>query len=233
MVMKKIGIVGGMGPESTVDYYQGIIDAFKEKGGGFSYPEIIMYSVNLSELLMMMEHKEWTRLTEWLVRKIEALRRAGAEFAAIGANTPHVVFDDVDAEASLPIISIVEATCRSAKDRGVKRPLLLGTKFTMESDFFQKPFRDQGMSIVVPDYEDREYIHLKLMSEIELGIIQDSTRDGLLAIVKKMIEKASIDSVILGCTELPMILTRDEFGIPFLNTTAIHIGSIVDYCLST
>lgn len=230
--MKTIGIVGGMGPESTVDYYRGIIDVFKEKDSGFSYPEIIMYSVNLSELLMMMEHKEWTRLTRWLLRKIEALRRAGAAFAAIGANTPHIVFEDVDAESSLPLISIVEETCRSANNRELKKPLLLGTKFTMEADFFQKPFRERDIAIVVPDYEDREYIHHKLMSEIELGIIQDSTRDGLLSIIKKMIEREGIDSVILGCTELPLILTRDEFGIPFLNTTAIHIESIVRHCLS-
>lgn len=231
--MKTIGIVGGMGPESTVDYYRGIIDAFKKENSGFSYPEIIMYSVNLSELLMMMEHKEWTRLTEWLLKKIEALRRAGAAFAAIGANTPHIVFDDVDAQSSLPVISIIEETCRAVDNRGLKKPLLLGTKFTMESDFFQKPFQDRGISIIIPDYEDREYVHLKLMSEIELGIIQDSTRNGLLAIIKKMIDNADVDSVILGCTELPLILTQDEFGIPFLNTTAIHIESIINYCQSS
>jgi len=231
--MKTIGIVGGMGPESTIDYYRGIIDAFKEKAGGFSYPEIIVYSVNLSELLMMMENREWTRLTKWLVEKIEALRRAGASFAAIGANTPHIVFDNVDARASLHVISIIEETCRTASHRGLRKPLLLGTKFTMESDFFQKPFHERGMSVIVPEYEDREYIHLKLMSEIELGIMRESTRDGLLAIVKKMMAKEGIDSVVLGCTELPLILRRDEFGIPFLNTTAIHIESIVTYCLST
>jgi aspartate racemase len=229
--MKKIGIIGGMGPESTVDYYKGIMQAFYHRGDT-TCPEIILYSVNMYEMLKMVEEKRWDDLTEWLLGKMDALMSAGAEFAVIGANTPHVVFDDVAVRSPLPLVSIVEETYRTAEQMAVKRPGLMGTLFTMQSDFFRKPFSRGDMAIVVPDQEDRDYIHHKLFSEIELGIIKDSTRRDLLNIVKKMIDTRSIDSLILGCTELPMILDRDEYGIPFFNTTAIHIESIVRHCLA-
>lgn len=229
--MKKIGIIGGIGPESTLDYYRGIIDAFRERIGGMNYPDIIIYSADLTALLQILEAKALDKLVEWLLDRVEALRRAGAEFAVIASNTPHVVFDEVARRSPLPLLSIVEETCRKAENLGVRRPGLMGTRFTMEADFFRKPFHLRGMSIVVPSAEEQQFIHEKLFSEIELGIIKESTREGLLAIVQKMIERDAIDSLILGCTELPLILVRDEFGIPFLNTTAIHVEGIVRYCL--
>jgi aspartate racemase len=230
--MKKIGIIGGIGPESTVDYYKRIISAFQEQQSDLQgYPEIIIYSANLTDLMQMLEGKQWDKLIDWLVHKIMALYNAGAEFAVIGSNTPHIVFDDVRPRSPIPMISIIEETCKKARALNLKKPGLMGTKFTMESDVFQKPFLENGMEVVVPEYEDRELIHLKLFSEIERGIIKDSTRKELLSIVKRMIDNYSIDSLILGCTELPLILDREEYGIPFLNTTAIHAESIVKYCL--
>lgn len=229
--MKKIGIIGGIGPESTVDYYKGIIRIFLEQYADLAYPEIIIFSVNMNRLLKMVENREWNKLTEWLVGKVKALHRAGAEFAVIGSNTPHIVFNDVQSKSPIPLLSIVGETCKKADSLGLKKPGLLGTKFTMESDFYIKPFENIGMKVVVPEEQDRQLIHEKLFSEIELGIIKDSTRKELLSVVKRMIDKESIDSVILGCTELPLILEKDEFGIPFLNTTAIHTDSIVEYCI--
>lgn len=229
--MKKIGIIGGIGPESTLDYYRGIIDAFRDRIGGMNYPDIIIYSANLTELLEILESKALDRLADWLLSRIEALQRAGAEFAAIASNTPHVVFDEVAKRSHLPLISIVEATCAKAESLGVKRLGLMGTRFTMQADFFQRPFRERGMTVFVPSPEEQQYIHEKLFSEIELGIIKDETREALLAISKRMIERDAIDSLILGCTELPLILPGEAHGIPFLNTTAIHVESIVTYCL--
>jgi aspartate racemase len=229
--MKKIGIIGGIGPESTVDYYKLIIGAFHGKQADLGYPEIIIYSANLSSLMRILEAKEWDNLTEWLLEKVVALHKAGADFAVIGSNTPHIVFDKVKSRSPIPMLSIVEETCYNAQKRGVSKLGLLGTRFTMESDFFKKPFGDRGMAVITPEKEDQELIHHRLFSEIELGIIKDSTKDELLSIVKKMINRHSIDALILGCTELPLILKKDEFGIPFLNTTAIHAESIVNYCL--
>jgi aspartate racemase len=229
--MKRIGIIGGIGPESTVDYYKLIINAFHKKQTDLGYPEIIIYSANLSSLMKILEAKDWIGLTDWLLGKVISLHKAGAEFAVIGSNTPHIVFDKVSSRSPIPMLSIIEETRKDAQKRGFRKLGLLGTRFTMESDFYKKPFGDNGMAIVVPEKEDRELINHRLFSEIELGIIKDSTREELLSIVKKLIERHSIDAIILGCTELPLILTKDEFGISFLNTTAIHAESIVNYCI--
>jgi aspartate racemase len=228
--MKKIGLIGGIGPESTLDYYRLIIRSFQERKSQ-DYPEILIYSANLTELLTLMEEKRWEALTEWLLHKIEALRNAGAEFAAIGSNSPHVVFDVVQPRSPLPLVSIVEATCRKAHDLGTKRLGLMGTAFTMQADFFQRPFLSKGMTVVVPAPDDQQLIHRRLFTEIELGIIKDSTRQELLAVARRMIDRDGIEALILGCTELPLILTQDEFGIPFLNTTAIHADAMVLHAL--
>lgn len=229
--MKRIGIIGGIGPESTVDYYKLIINFFNENGADLGYPEIIIYSANLADLMKILEAKDWEGLTDWLLEKVVSLHKAGAEFAVIGSNTPHIVFDKVNSKSPIPMLSIIEETRKRAQKIGSKKLGLLGTKFTMESDFFKKPFGDNEMAVVVPDKEDQELIHHRLFSEIELGIIKDSTRGELLSIVKKMIDRHSIDALILGCTELPLILNRGEFGIPFLNTTSIHAESIINFCI--
>jgi aspartate racemase len=229
--MKRIGIIGGLGPESTIDYYKLIIGAFKGKQASFNYPEIIIYSVNLSEFMELLEARKWGQLAEWLLDKVRLLAEAGAEFAAIGSNTPHIVFDEVSSKSPVPMLSIVEATCARAQAMGLKRLGLLGTAFTMSSDFYQKAFRAKGLSLLVPEERDRKLINDRLFSEIELGIIKDSTRQELLSVVVRMIERQAIDSVVLGCTELPLILDRNEYGIPFLNTTAIHAEGIARYCL--
>lgn len=230
--MKTIGIVGGLGPESTLDYYREIIAAFKASHGNLEYPEIIIYSVNLGEILPLINEKNWARLSEVLLKKIDALYRAGAQFAAIASNTPHIIFHDLQSRSPIPLLSIVEATCAKAKQIGVKRAGLMGTKFTMESDFYQKVCIPEGISIVIPSAEEQHFINQKLFTEIELGIFKDSTRDALLAITNRMFETESIDALILGCTELPLIISENALGIPFLNTTAIHCEHIVSFCLN-
>jgi aspartate racemase len=229
--MKRIGIVGGLGPESTIDYYRGIIYAFRKMQASSATPEIIIYSADVSRLMEMAEAKQWDELVEWLLERINALHRAGAQFAAIGSNTPHIVFDEVKSRSPVPMLSIVEETCLKAESLSLNKLGLMGTKFTMQSDFFQKQFHTKEMSVIVPKNDEIQIIHNKLMSEIELGIIKESTRKELLSIVKRMIDEESIEALILGCTELPMILDKEEYGIRFLNTTAIHIDSIVKYCV--
>ncbi|GFO54958.1 racemase [Geomonas sp. Red276] len=229
--MKRIGLVGGIGPESTLDYYRRIIDAGREHTGGLSTPEIVIYSADVNEALGLMEANDLDGLASWLLVKIEALAAAGADFAAITANTPHLVFDMVAARSPLPLISIVEATSVAAKATGLRRVGLMGTLFTMQADFYKKPFRDHGTEVIVPLPEEQELIHERLFTEIELGIIRDETRDELMAICGKMKERDGIDSLILGCTELPLILPDQGHGIPFLNTTAIHVERIVRECV--
>ena len=227
--MKRIGIIGGLGPESTIEYYKGIINIFRRRD--LAAPEIIIYSTDVNRLLELAEAREWNKLVEWLVEMVNALHNAGAEFAIIGSNTPHIVFDKVKSKSPIPMLSIVDETCNQASNMKLKKLGLMGTKFTMESDFFQKAFHDAGISIIVPMKDEQQFIYNKIISEIALGIIKNSTRQELLSVVKRMIDEDSIDGLILGCTELPLILEKDEYGIPFLNTTAIHVKSIVDYCI--
>lgn len=228
--MKRIGIIGGLGPEATVYYYKEIINAFKIENSDLNYPEIIVYSVNMSEFIGFMKVKKYKQATDYLAKRIESLRLAGAEFAALSANTPHQLFDELQEKSKIPLISIVEATCREAKKRGLKRPGLFGTEFTMNATFFPDVFKKEGIEVIMPCNEDKELINYKLFSEIELGIFKDETREILTGIIEKMVREQNIDSLILGCTEFPIILTSETYaGIPILNTTKIHVDSIAKY----
>ncbi len=226
--MKKIGIVGGLGPEATLDYYRIIIDAFQRRQKGM-YPAVIIYSLNIREFPHV--DKERKKLINWLASAVTSLYKAGADFGLIAAGTPHVVFDDVKALSPIPLLSIVEETCKVVERLRLKKVGLLGTKITMSRDFFQRVFSKRGISLVVPTEQEQDYINTKLFTEIMFHTIVEDTRQGLLKIVKRLLDRESIEGVILGCTELPLILTKDEYGIPFLNTTRIHAESAVDYCL--
>ena len=229
--MKKIGIIGGLGPESTIDYYKRIIAFFHHQNQSFSTPEIIVYSVDMAEMFSMLTEQRWEALTEWLAGKVTALKNAGADFAVISSNTPHVVFDQLVAQSSLPLISIVTATLESAQAMGLKKVGLLGTGFTMQTNFFGESFAKKGIAVVVPNTQEQHYIQDKLFTEIELGIFTDETRQGLLAIVDTMKNRDGIEAVILGCTELPLILDMDGSVVPFLNTAAIHVDAICKRCM--
>jgi len=229
--MKKIGIIGGTGPESTVDYYNEIINAFKDGSGDMNYPEIIIYSINLGKMIGLMRAGQFDEVTGYLVEKIECLEKAGAEFAVLSANTPHIFFDQISEKSTLPLISIVEATCAETIRKGLKRPGLIGTDFTMKASFYPDMFKKKGIEVIMPEAEDQELISMKLFTEIELGIFKDETRQLLIRIIEKMVREQKIDSLILGCTEFPLILTEAEYaGIPMLNTTRIHVDEIVGFC---
>jgi aspartate racemase len=227
--MKTIGILGGLGPEATVVYYNGIINAFKT--GDFVYPQIIIYSVNMSEFIGLMKEKRYDEAAGKLVEKTFSLKEAGADFAAISSNTPHMLFDKIKARAPLHLVSILESTALECTKKGLKRPGLMGTGFTMNATFFQEALNLHGIEVILPDEEDRNLIDYRIFSEIELGIFNDSTRHELISITEKMVREKNIDSLILGCTELSLIMTDPVYaGIPMLDTTMIHVGEIVRFC---
>ena len=231
--MKNIGIIGGLGPEATIDYYNELINAFKKDNDDLNYPEIIIYSVNMSVFIGYMTVKKYDEATAYLSDKIEALKHAGADFVAISANTPHLLFDQLKKKSTIPLLSIVEATRDEALKKGLKRAGLFGTGFTMDANFYPEVFKSSGIEIVMPDKEDKEQINYKLFSEIELGIFKDETREMLIGIIEKMVREQHIDSIILGCTEFPLILKEKQYaGIPVLNTTKIHVDALVNYCKS-
>ncbi len=226
--MRKIGIIGGLGPEATIDYYRTIINECRAQTKG-DVPEIIVYSLNLGDFPSIDNEDA---LVEWLLDGLKALHRAGADFAVISANTPHIVFDKVEKSSPLPLLSIVEETAKAAKALGVNRVGLFGTKVTMSSDFYQRVFEKYGISIVAPTRDEQDYINDKILSELIFNTIVEETRDGLLKIAGRMIHDEGIQALILGCTEIPLILTHDALGIRFLNTTRIHALAAVGYCLA-
>jgi aspartate racemase len=231
--MKTLGIIGGLGPESTLDYYQTIIRLFRRRVGGDSYPQFFINSLDLNKVREPVLANDLEQLTANLIAAIGPLARAGADFGLIAANTPHLVFNSVAAKSPIPLISIVEATTAFAKDRQFKRLAIFGTKFTMNGEFFAAPFAHEAIELVRPNANDQNYIHDKYMNELVPGKFLPETRAGLLAIVDRMKEKTEIDGVILAGTELPLILRDAEHkGIPFLNTTDIHCQAAVAEMLS-
>jgi len=231
--MKTLGIIGGLGPESTVDYYQKIIALYRERTGKGRYPEFIINSINLRKGLDFMDADDLAGMADYLLEGIGKLARAGADFGLISANTPHIVFDQLEPRSPIPLISIVEATCASAKARNLKRLGLFGTRYTMRGAFYAKVFSREGIELLIPEPNDQDYIHEKYMNELIPGKFLPETRAGLLAIVDRMKAKTDIDGVILAGTELPLILRHsDHNGIPFLDTTKIHVEAAVDEMLS-
>ena len=226
--MSKIGIIGGMGPESTVDYYQRIIERYRQKVKDGSYPEMIISSLDMTSVMKLENAEHRNELIGLLSSEMNSLHHAGATIGCIACNALHCVFEPVKAQSPIPMVSILESTRRHAEALGLKKVGLMGIQLTMQRDFYQKEFNKSNIALVVPTLAEQEYIHEKLMTEIELGKFLNQTRQGLLKIVERMISEDSIEGLVLGCTELPLILTRDEFGIPFLNTSLIHIESIID-----
>jgi len=231
--MKMLGIIGGVGPESTIEYYQNIIALYRERQRDGSYPEFIINSVDLKKGLDFMAANNLAGMADYLLEEIGKLARADANFGLISANTPHIVFDEVSSKSPIPLISIVEATCAAAKARNLKRLALLGTRYTMQGTFYPKVFSREGIELVAPDAKDQEYIHDKYLNELVPGNFLPKTRDGLLAIVDHMQATNEIDGLILAGTELPLILRdADHRGIPLLDTTKIHCQAAVAEMLS-
>jgi len=231
--MKTLGIIGGLGPESTVDYYQKIISLYRERTGNGNYPQFIINSVDLKRGLAFMDANNLSGMAGYLVEGIRKLARAGADFALIAANTPHIVFDDVASNSPIPLISIVEATCAAAKARNLRLLALLGTRYTMQANFYPKVFSREQIELLVPERGDQDYLHQKYFNDLVHGKFLPETRAGLLAIVDRMKVKSDIDGVILAGTELPLILRNADYnGIPLLDTTKIHCNAAVDQMFS-
>ena len=227
--MRTLGIVGGIGPEATLDYYKSLMDLHREQNPEADPPSIIINSINLKKAIALVTANRLHELAFFFVEEIHKLAKAGADFGLLAANTPHIVFDEIAANSPIPLISIVEATREEAKRRGLKRVGLLGTRFTMKASFYPEVFARENMEIRVPNDRDQDYIHEKYFGELVKGIFLDETRAELTAIIQRMTERDDIQAVILGGTELPLILRAEEVpGVPLLDTTQIHVRAALD-----
>jgi aspartate racemase len=221
-----LGIVGGLGPESTIDYYRRIVQEWRRDDPA-SYPSIVIDSLDVDRGLKLVEH-DHPALIEYLSASIARLAAAGADFVAMAANTPHVVFDQLRARASVPMVSIVEACADEAERRRLRRVGLLGTRFTMEGSFYPIVFDRRGIAVVIPTPPERAWVHECYIGQMLRGDFRDETRDGVVTVIERMRKEDDIDGVILGGTELTLLLSSPVIAdIPALDTTALHVAAIV------
>lgn len=226
--MKKLGLVGGMGPESTIPYYHSIVYGVQEKVGKDFFPNLAIESVNVFEVLQFCKEEKYEELTDYLMDGINNLIRGGADFVALSANTPHIVFDKLQERTAVPLVSIIEATRDEAIRLNIHKVGLLGTIFTMTGDFFKKSFIDSNIEIIIPNQEEMEFVNHKISSELELGIVKDETLKEFQEIIRRMKQENGIEAIILGCTELPLLLNDEVSPVLCLDTMKIHVKKLIN-----
>lgn len=235
--MKTLGLIGGIGPESTIEYYRLIIAGYRERDPKRAYPSIIVNSINLQQYLDWINANQLEEFATGLVKEIEVLARAGADFAALCSNTPHIVFDELQRRSSLPLISIIEATCERVQQFGIKKIGLFGTRFTMQGRFYPDVFSRAAIELITPNDNEQAFIHDKYMNELLNDKFLPETREQLLTIADRMQATSGIEGIILGGTELPLLLSPGTFsdgqrnGVRFFDTTRIHVDRLVEELL--
>jgi len=230
--MKTLGLIGGIGPESTIEYYRLLVAGYRDKANG-EYPRVIINSIDLSRLIRWINAGELDQIAEYCSFEIAKLESAGADFAALCSNTPHIVFDQIQERTSLPLISIVESAREKVQTLGLKTVGLFGTRFTMQGSFYPTVFARAGIKLVTPAPDEQQFIHDKYMNELLNNQFLPQTRDQLLAIVDQLKGREDVEAIILGGTELPLLL-RDEShnGVSLLDTARIHVDALLRELLS-
>jgi aspartate racemase len=226
--MKKLGLIGGVGPESTIEYYRLIIKEYQNRTQTKEYPEMVIHSINMTEMLNYVFEKRYDDLVRFMVERIAVLEKAGVDLVAIASNTPHIVFDEIAERVNIHIISIVETACNYINNKNMRKVGLLGTKSTMTAGFYAKVAAKYHIQVIVPTPDEQDFIHGKYMSELIFNTIKPETKNRLVQIVGELKEKEGIEGLILGGTELPLILSQDDFNdIEVFDTTIIHVQGIV------
>jgi aspartate racemase len=230
IVMKTIGILGGLAPESTKTYYDHIIKKYYEKFEDYNYPEIVIYSVNFQKYVDWQNSGNWSAAEDDMVSVIEALYRAGAEIGIIATNTMHKVFFEVEERSPIPLLSIMDATAKRIKQREFKKVGLIGTIFTMQEPFYKDALAKCGIETLVPSPDDQEYINNVIYKELTIGEFKQDARNMFVKIVKELNSQGA-GGVILGCTEIPLLINEDDCGIPLFNTSFIHAEEALEFAL--
>ncbi|MCH5248125.1 MAG: amino acid racemase [Muribaculaceae bacterium] len=225
--MKKLGLIGGTGPESTLIYYAGITRGVQRKLNRPIFPSLSIESVDVYQVLEYCEKEQYDEMVKYFMNAIQNLYNAGAEFAALTANTSHIVFDRLQESSPIRLISIIDSTLAETKKHGYRRVGLIGTKFTMEKDFYKKPFLNNDIEIIIPNEEERQYVNEKISSELELNIIKKETLLNFQRIIRRMKDEEGIEAIILGCTELPLLLNDENCPVPCLDTVQIHLETLI------
>ncbi len=226
--MKKIGLVGGISWVSTTDYYRFINEGVNNKLGGLHFAECIIYSLNFGDI----QAKGWDHSFDLLLNACESLKKSGAESIVLCANTAHLYADELEKAVQLPIIHIGAETAKAINRRGFRKAGLLGTKFTMEMDFYRRTLEEYGLDVLIPEkQETRDYLQRTIKEELGIGLIHPDTKDRYVHIAQELIDRGA-ECIILGCTEIPMLISQADFTIPIFDTTKIHSEAIVEYIVS-
>jgi len=229
--MQMIGLIGGMSFESSAVYYRLVNEAVRARLGGLSSAEVILHSVNFEEIVALQKAGHWDAAADRLARAAEGLERAGAGCVLICTNTMHLVAEPVASRISVPLINIIDETAEVLAMHGAKRPLLLATRYTMEHGFYAERMRLHGIEVMVPDADGRTATHDIIFSELCAGKVRPQSREKLIAIVEKA-KTEGADSVILGCTEICLILDPDHLPLPGFDSTTIHADAAVEFSLA-
>jgi len=229
--MKTIGLVGGMSWESTLEYYRIINETVKEKLNKLHSAKIIMYSVDFEEIELLQHKGKWDELTSLMIEIAQRLEKAGADFIVICTNTMHKVAEDVEKSVEIPLLHIVDVTAEKIKAKGINKVGLLGTRFTMEDNFYRDRLRKHGIEAIIPSEKEREIVHSVIYNELCLGVIKESSREKFKEIIKNLAKRGA-EGVILGCTEIPLLVKQGDVDLPLFDTTEIHAKASVDFALS-
>lgn len=231
--MKTIGLLGGMTAESSAEYYKLINYFTREKLGGNHSAKSIMVSVDFGEMEPLMESGQWGKLEGEMVKAADDIKKGGADFLVICTNTIHKFADHIENTLNIPVLSIIDATAKKIKESGFGSIGLLGTRFTMEEDFYKmKLLNKHGINSLIPTENDMDFIHRVIVDELSVGNLKESSREGYINVIKKLSAEGA-EGVILGCTEIPLLVKSDDCDIPLFDTTTIHAKAAVEYALST
>jgi aspartate racemase len=228
--MKKIGIIGGLSAESTIEYYKILIKEYNKRKGGKSSPLLIIDSLDLEEAVKLMTNNDWDGVFNIIFQSAKNLERAGAEVIIIATNTIHKVFERLQKKIKTPMISILDVTAEAAKSKNLKKIGLLGTIFTMQSNFFQKAFQRYNLEIIVPNQEDQELINEIIFNELTFNIIKSESKRGYLEVIERL-QQEGAEGVILGCTEIPLLIKQEDSPIPVFDTTTLHAMAALEYAM--
>jgi aspartate racemase len=229
---KLIGIIGGIGPESTIDYYRLFLSIYREHRPE-GYPPLLINSIDLARALKLVTSGDLAGLAAYMLEEVHRLARAGATHGLLASNTPHIVFDEIEDSSPIPLISIVETACRAAVERKLKRVGLFGTRFTMQGGFYQRVFAREGIEVAIPEAGDQKFIHDTYLNELVNGIVKPETRERYIAIARKMKSERDMEALILGGTELPLLLRGAiDIGVMLLDTAHLHVERAVAELLS-
>jgi aspartate racemase len=229
--MKTLGLIGGTTWVSTVDYYRYINKLTNEKLGGQNSAQILLYSMNFDKVKTLADAGDWEKFGELFLEVAQNLENAGAKAVVLCANTAHIVANFIESRIKIPLINITDATAREISKQNLKRVALLGTKFTMENDFYKKTLLRYGIETMIPDDEERDFIHDSIFEELGKDIITRETKQKYLEIIERLHEKGA-EGVIFGCTEIPLLLKAEDCRFPSFDTTMIHAQYAVDFALS-